>query len=202
MNVKKLTACALFIALATILSLIKIYRFPFGGDITALSMLEIVLPAWIYGVKTGAMCGLIFGGIQFVLGAYIISVPQVILDYVLAFSVMGVAGVFSNQRSGAAHLSEADFDGGAAPSRVSAFFGRHSLQLGYSLAIILRWIIATAAGLAWIAAGSTAWSGWAPLPYSMAYTGAYISTEGILTLIVISMPPMKKVLAYIKQQAL
>ena len=173
MNVKKITACALFIALATVLSLIKIYRLPFGGDVTALSMLFIVLPAWIYGPKEGFLCGLIYGAIQFVLGAYIISVPQVILDYVLAFSVMGVAGLVKDK----------------------------SLSFGYSLAILARWLIATAAGLAWIAAGSTAWSGWAPLPYSMAYNGAYIFTEAIVTIIVISMPPMKRALNYVKSLA-
>lgn len=228
MNVRKITACALFIALATILSLIKLYRLPFGGDVTAFSMLVIVLPAWIYGVREGMLCGLIFGLIQFILGAYIVSIPQVLLDYVFAFSVMGVAGVFAGKRNAQANAAEAPAEGGpeaagdeaegasayksvgaapgcmagaAAPSAFGKFISRHSLACGYSLAIIARWAIATAAGLAWIAAGSTAWSGWAPLPYSMAYNGAYIFTEAIVTLIVISTPPLKKALNHIKSLA-
>lgn len=172
MKIRRITVCALCIALATVLSMIRLYRFPFGGSVTLMSMLVITIPAWIYGFRTGTLSGLLYGMLQFVLGPTVVSIPQVILDYVLAFSVMGVAGLVNNQKN--------------------------SLIKGYSLAIIARWIIATLAGLAWVAAGSTAWEGWNPLPYSMAYNGAYIFAEALLTLIVISTPPMKRALEYIK----
>lgn len=175
MNIRKISVCALCIALATVLSLIRLYRFPFGGSVTLLSMLAITLPAWFYGVRTGTMAGLIYGLLQFVLGPTVVSIPQVILDYVLAFSVMGVAGLVNN--------------------------GKKSLIKGYSLAVVARWIIATLAGLAWVAAGSTAWEGWNPIPYSMAYNGAYIFTEAVITLAVIATPPMKKALDYVKSLA-
>lgn len=176
MKMRRLTVCALCIALATILSMIRLYRFPFGGSVTLLSMLVITLPAWIYGVKTGTLTGLLYGLLQFVLGPTVISIPQVILDYVLAFSVMGVAGFVNNQK--------------------------HSLIKGFSLAVIARWIIATLAGLAWVAAGTTAWEGWNPILYSMVYNAAYIFTEAIITIVVISTPPMKKALEHIKNQSL
>ena len=176
MNIRKITVCSLCIALACILSMIKLYRFPFGGSVTLLSMLVITLPAWIYGTKTGILSGLIYGLLQFVLGPTVISIPQVMLDYVLAFSVMGVAGLVNNQK--------------------------HSLVKSYSLAVIARWIIATLAGLAWVAAGTTAWEGWNPIAYSMAYNGAYIGAEAILTIVVISMPPMKRALEYIRSSAI
>ncbi len=176
MKIRRITVCALCIALATILSMIRLYRFPFGGSVTLLSMLVITLPAWIYGFRTGTLSGLLYGLLQFVLGPTVISIPQVLLDYVLAFSVMGVAGLMNNRK--------------------------YSLVKGYSLAVIARWIIATLAGLAWVAAGSTAWEGWNPIPYSMVYNGAYIFTEAILTLVVISTPPMKKALEYVKTLAI
>lgn len=176
MNIRKLTTCALCIALATILSLIRLYRFPFGGSVTLLSMLVITLPAWIYGPKTGILSGLIYGLLQFVMGPTVISIPQVVLDYILAFSVMGIGGFVNS--------------------------GKHSLIKSYSLAVVARWVIATLAGLAWVAAGTTAWEGWNPIPYSMVYNGAYIFTEAAITIILISLPPMKKALDYIKSQAL
>ena len=176
MKMRRITVCALCIALATVLSMIRLYRFPFGGSVTLLSMLVITLPAWFYGAKTGTLAGLLYGLIQFVLGPTVISIPQVILDYVLAFSVMGVAGFVNSQK--------------------------HSLIKGFSLAVVARWIIATLAGLAWVAAGTTAWEGWNPVLYSMVYNGAYIFTEAIITLLVISTPTMKKALEHIKNQAL
>ena len=175
MKMRRITVCALCIALATVLSMIRLYRFPFGGSVTLLSMLVITLPAWIYDVKTGTLAGLLYGLLQFALGPTVISIPQVILDYVLAFSVMGIAGFVNKQK--------------------------HSLIKGFSLAVVARWIIATLAGLAWVAAGTTAWEGWNPILYSMVYNAAYIFTEAIITIVVISMPPMKKALEHIKNQA-
>ena len=77
-----------------------------------------------------------------------------------------------------------------------------SLLKGYFAAIVARWVIATLAGLVWVAAGSTAWKGWAPLPYSMAYNGTYIFAEGIVTAVIISTPPVRKGLEYVRKQAL
>ena len=173
MKTRKITICALCIALASVLSMIKLFHFPFGGSVTLLSMLVITLPAWIYGVGTGIIVGFAYGVLQFVLGPTVISVPQVLLDYVLAFSVMGVAGLVKDSKL--------------------------SIVKGYCLAVVARWIVATLAGLAWVAAGSTAWDGWNPVLYSMVYNGAYIFAEAIITLIVIVMPPIRKVLDYIKE---
>ena len=172
MKIRRITLCALCIALASVLSMIRLYRFPFGGSVTLLSMLVITLPAWIYGTRTGVLSGLLYGMLQFVLGPTVVSVPQVILDYILAFSVMGVAGLVNNKKN--------------------------SLVKGYGLAVIARWIIATLAGLAWVAAGTTAWEGWNPLLYSMVYNGAYIFAEALITIAVISTPPMKRALEYLK----
>lgn len=176
MKTKTLTTCALCIALATVLSMIKLFHFPFGGSVTLLSMLVITLPALIYGVRIGIISGLVYGMLQFVLGPTAISVTQVLLDYVLAFSVMGVAGFVKDKKN--------------------------SFIKGYLMAVVARWIIATLAGLAWVAAGSTAWEGWNPVPYSMAYNGAYIFTEAAITVIVLLLPPVKKVLIYIKNKAI
>jgi len=175
MSVKKLVYCAMCVALAFVTSLIKLYQFPFGGSVTLCSMLFITLPAWFYGWKWGGLCGLVYGLLQFIVEPYILSVPQVMLDYVLAFSVMGVAGFFYNNKNG--------------------------LLIGYVAAVICRWIIATLAGLVWVSTGSTAWDGWAPLPYSMAYNAAYIFTEGIATFIILLMPPVRKAFTRVKASA-
>ena len=176
MSTKKLAFCAMCLALATVTSMIKVFEFPFGGSVTLCSMLFAILPAWFYGLPTGLLCGLIYGILQFVLGPYVMTPVQVLFDYVFAFTILGIAGIFCNQK--------------------------HGLVYGYILAAIGRWIMATIAGLIWVSLGSTAWDGWAPLPYSMAYNGIYIGAEAVITLIILSIPAVSSALVRIKKQAI
>lgn len=175
LTVKQLVICAVSIALAAVASMIRLYRFPFGGSVTLCSMLFAMLPAWLFGPAAGSLCGLIYGLLQFITGPTFISVPQFLCDYFFAFSVMGIGGFFRNRKNG--------------------------LVIGYIAAVIGRWVIATLAGLAWVAAGSEAWSGWSPLPYSMVYNGAYIFTEGVITVIILMLPPVKAALERVHRMA-
>lgn len=159
-------------ALAVVTGLIRIYTFPFGGSVTLFSMLFIVLPAWFYGVREGIIVGLIAGIVQFFMEPFFISVPQFILDYMLAFTVMGIAGFFRTRKKG--------------------------LIIGYAVGVIARWIIATLAGLAWFNAGMAAWDAKSPLPYSMAYNAAYIFAEAIVTIIILFIPAVNSALDKIR----
>ena len=176
MSTKKLAYCAMCLALAAVTSMLKVFEFPFGGSVTLCSMLFAMLPGWFYGARTGLLCGLIYGILQFVMGPYVMTPVQVLFDYVFAFMIMGVSGFFSRSRDG--------------------------LIKGYIAAVFGRWIMATIAGLIWVSLGSTAWDGWAPLPYSMAYNGAYIGTEAVVTLILLAIPAVRNALTRIKKQAL
>lgn len=175
MSSKKLAYCAMCLALAAVTSMLKVFEFPFGGSVTLCSMLFAVLPGWFYGARTGLLCGLIYGILQFVMGPYVMTPLQVLFDYVFAFTVMGVSGFFYRNRNG--------------------------LITGYIAAVFGRWIMATIAGLIWVSLGLTAWDGWAPLPYSMAYNGAYIGAEAVVTLVILSVPAVRTALARIKKQA-
>lgn len=91
-NTQKLTFAALCVALAVVLSYVKLFKMPQGGSITLemapLFLLSFVLgPLW--GMAGGAICGLI----QMAFGGYIVTASQAILDYVVAFGVVGIAGV-------------------------------------------------------------------------------------------------------------
>lgn len=175
MSTKKLVYCAMCLALAAVTSMIKVFEFPFGGSITLCSMLFAMLPAWFYGAGTGFLCGLIYGILQFVMGPYVMTPLQVLFDYVFAFMIMGAAGFFSRSENG--------------------------LIKGYLVAVVGRWIMATIAGLIWVSLGSTAWDGWAPLPYSMVYNGIYIGAEAVITLVILAVPAVRGGLARIKKQA-
>jgi thiamine transporter len=91
-NPKVLAEIAIFTALATVLSLIVIYVMPQGGSITLASMVPIIWLALRRGPKIGITTGTLYGIIQFMLLPYAIDPIQVLLDYPLAFAVLGLAG--------------------------------------------------------------------------------------------------------------
>jgi len=93
-NPKVLAETAVFVALATALSLIVVYTLPQGGSITAASMVPILWLALRRGPKVGIAAGVLYGFIQLGLLPYVINPVQLLLDYPLAFGVLGVAGLF------------------------------------------------------------------------------------------------------------
>ncbi len=173
MSTKQIVFCAMSIALGTLTSMLKVYEFPFGGSITLFSMLFVCLPGYLYGVGTGILSAAAYGVLQFILGPYILFPLQVLVDYLLAFGALGLAGLFSNAKNG--------------------------LVKGYLLGIIGRYVFSVISG--WIFFGEYAWEGWAPLPYSLAYNGAYIFSEGLITLIILMIPAVAKGLDHVKEMA-
>ncbi len=117
-NVKFITTSAVMLALATALAMvcavIPFLNLPFGGGFTVASMLPIILIAYMYGVRRGLCCAFAYSLIQILLGAftgggYIISlftvgsdnyqgifagVCIVLMDYILAYTVLGFGGLF------------------------------------------------------------------------------------------------------------
>ena len=101
-NNKTRTLCeaAIFIAMAEILSFIKLYEFPNGGSVT-LEMLPIILFAVRYGCGWGAGAGFVFGTVTYLIGnKFSIDWTTIICDYFLAFTALGLAGVFRGRRWG------------------------------------------------------------------------------------------------------
>lgn len=95
MNIKieEIVEGGVFIALATVLSLITIYKMPQGGSITAASMAPIIIYSIRWGVKKGLIAGAIYGLIQFFISPYFLSPMQFLLDYIIAYSLLGIAGL-------------------------------------------------------------------------------------------------------------
>ena len=97
-----LVESAIMIALATVLSVFKLAELPYGGSITLASMLPIAVLAYRHGTLRGLGAGLVYGVIQQLLGLKNLSyftTPQsivaiILLDYAVAFAVIGLAGIF------------------------------------------------------------------------------------------------------------
>jgi thiamine transporter len=94
LTTKIMVQVAIAIALGTVLKMFRIIQMPMGGSVTLGSMLPIIFIAYIYGPRVGYLAGLLFGIMDLLLGAYVVHPIQLLLDYILAFGVLGVAGYF------------------------------------------------------------------------------------------------------------
>ena len=93
-NAKSLAFAALSIALSFILSYIKIFRMPNSGSVTLASMLPLMLFAASYGVGPGLLAGAAYGLLQYLQGGYFVHPIQFLLDYPIAFALIGLAGLY------------------------------------------------------------------------------------------------------------
>ena len=87
----------MFVALATVLSYIKIFSLPQGGSVTLVSMVPILLLALRRGPSVGLIGATLYGVVQFTVDPYMFSLAQALLDYPIAFGLLGVAGFFQKR---------------------------------------------------------------------------------------------------------
>lgn len=92
-NTRLLAYGALSMSAAFVLSYIKILQFPNGGTVTPASMLPIFIFAYIAGPSAGIAVGLCYGMLQFFQDPFYVHPIQFILDYPLAFAMLGLAGL-------------------------------------------------------------------------------------------------------------
>lgn len=93
-NAKSLAYAALSIALSFVLSYVKLFRMPQAGSVTLASMLPLMLFSAAYGVGPGLLAGAGYGLLQYLQGGYFAHPIQFLLDYPLAFALIGLAGLY------------------------------------------------------------------------------------------------------------
>lgn len=176
-NSRKLAFCAIALAIAFVTSYIKFLPMPYGGTLTLCSMLFIVLTGYWYGPFIGIIVGFVFGILQFIQEPYVLTIFQVCCDYFFAFAALGFAGFYRNYKNG--------------------------LTIGYIFGILAR-------GAFHVLGGYLYWMEYMPenfpknlaVIYPFVYNYSYILGEGILTLIIINIPAVKKALESVSRMAL
>ena len=94
LRVRALTEGAMMVALAMVLSFIKIMELPNGGSLTP-AMFPILFFAHRWGLGRGLIAGFAFGLLQLIFdGAYAWGWQSMLLDYLVAFTPLGLAGLF------------------------------------------------------------------------------------------------------------
>ncbi len=91
---------AIFLALALVLNMLTLFRLPNGGSVD-LAMLPIFLFALRWGLGWGLLEGFLFGLLQLLIdGAVAWGWQSLLLDYIVAFTPLGVAGLFRGRGKG------------------------------------------------------------------------------------------------------
>ncbi|MEA5152577.1 MAG: energy-coupled thiamine transporter ThiT [Oscillospiraceae bacterium] len=100
LTLRALTEGAIMVAVAQILSYLKLWEMPWGGSIV-LSMIPILLYSVRWGLGAGLLSGFVFGVLQFTFdGGFAIGWQSIIGDYLLAFTVLGLAGLMRGKKGG------------------------------------------------------------------------------------------------------
>ena len=158
---KILVNVALAIAIGTVLKMFRIMEMPMGGSVTLGSMIPIIFIGYLYGPRIGCFAGIIFGIMDLLLGAYVVHPIQLLLDYILAFGALGVAGYFNK-----------------------------NITLGAFSAIFLRFLCHVISGVVFFSSYAGDKN---VLIYSILYNGTYLLPEAIITIIILSIFPIKRI---------
>ena len=166
---RKLTEAGLMLALATILSLLKLFELPYGGSITFASMLPVVIFSYRHGFKWGLLAAVANGLIQVLLGLNMLSyatsaaavVAIIFLDYLFAFTSCVLGAAFRRVNNGGTGLA-----------------------LGALCTCVIRYLFHAISGC-------TVWAGLSiptedALLYSISYNATYMIPETIVTVVAAS----------------
>lgn len=153
---------ALMVALAQILGYLKLAEAPNGGSIT-FAMFPIILFAVRWGLRPGLMAGFLFGLLQLIFdGAYACGWQSMLLDYLVAFTPLGLAGLFRGKSWGL-------FAG-----TLAGCLARFAIH--YISGVTVYKILAPTEFLNWTFSS--------PALYSLVYNGSYMLPNTIITLLI------------------
>jgi len=93
-STKSITYAAVCIALSYAFSYIKFFSMPQGGSVTFASLLPLMIYAYMFGVRKGVACGIIYGLMQFLQSPQAYEPIQILIDYPIAFGFIGISGIF------------------------------------------------------------------------------------------------------------
>ena len=172
---KKLTNSALMIALAQVLSLFAVFNGINGGDVTIGGAVPIIIVSFMYSTRWGVFTALVSTLVNMLLKGVITTLPadfgtyalMLILDYVLAFGVIGLAGFFERKLGNT----------------------KASMVASAVIVNVLRFVCHFISGI--VLWGSFAPDGQPVWLYSLLYNGGYMLPETVITAVLIALLPQR-----------
>ena len=172
LHIRMLCEGALMVAMAQVLSYVKLAEAPNGGSITP-AMFPIIFFAVRWGLSSGLLAGFLFGLLQLIFdGAYAWGWQSMLLDYLVAFTPLGLAGLFKRRSWGL-------FVG-----TVVGCAGRFVIH--YISGVTIYKILAPTEFMRWTFTS--------PSTYSLVYNGSYMLPNTIIALVVAALlyKPLKR----------
>ena len=175
-KVRVLVECAILVALATALSLVRIFKMPLGGEVTLASMLPICVISVRHGLKYGLFSSFVYSLFELLIGITLdgllgwgltpwMLIGCILFDYVIAFTAIGLAGIFRKHGEGGAYL-------------------------GITLALFVRFLSHLVSGYVifknleqWELFGAVFQN--SPLLYAVCYNGLFMLPELVITVVVV-----------------
>ena len=151
----------MFVALAQILGYIKFFSLPDGGSIT-LNMLPIFIYCVRWGLGPGMLASFTLSLLQLLLdGAFAWGWQSIIGDYIIAYTVLGFAGLFAKKKNG---------------------FYRGSL-FGAVCRFAVAWVVGATVWGEYMPDSFFGMTMTSPWFYSFLYNGSYLAVNALLCLI-------------------
>jgi len=175
-DARMIAKAAICIALAYILSMIKVFRMPMGGSVTLVAMFPLILFAVTFGPLEGLLIGCVYGLLQLLVDPYIIHPLQLLVDYPMAYAALAL-GCLAN-----------------AIPMPERFRMPAAMLLGY----LGRYAMAVLSGVVFFAeyAGDQG-----ALAYSLVYNLSYLGPETLICMVLACIPGMSRLPQILKQNA-
>lgn len=175
-NASMLAKAAICVALAYILSMIKIFRMPMGGSVSLVSMYPLILFAMAFGPLESLLIGCVYGFMELLLDPYIIHPIQMLVDYPLAYAAVALACL----------------------AKRIPVKERFKLPLAVALGYLGKYIMAVISGVVFFAeyAGDQG-----TLAYSLIYNLSYLGPEALVCMVVAAIPGMSRLPALLRMHS-
>lgn len=165
-SVQMIAEAGIMIALAKVLSMIKLFEMPLGGSVTLGSMVPIFIFAIRWGWQKGIIVGLVYGIVDFMIGGWYVNPIQVCFDYVFAYAMLGFAGIsLSKNKDRESFLSHLP---------------------AIALAVFLRGVSHTISGVVFYASSAEG-SGMSPFLYSVSYNYSFLAVDFIIAIAILAL---------------
>ncbi|MFD1446418.1 energy-coupled thiamine transporter ThiT [Oceanobacillus profundus] len=174
MNSKRtlfLVEVAIFTALALLLDILPIsFQIWAQGGSVSFAMIPVFIVAFRWGIKGGLLSGFLWGVLQVATGtAYVLEPLQGFIDYAIAFTVLGFAGLFAKKIQEAVKSGE---------SKTYLTY----ITLGVFVGSALRFVAHYVAGIVFFGSAVEGQPAWL---YSLIYNASYMVPSFIISTVIV-----------------
>lgn len=174
-NSRRVAAAAMCVAIAFVLSCVRIIKFPQGGSVTACSMLPIIAFAVAVGPAKGLLAGVAYGLLQLIQDPYVIHPLQLLMDYPMAFGALALGGLVN-----------------FVPVKDSL-----KLPLAVLLGSLGRFVMALISGAVFFAS-IYAEAGQSAFNYSFIYNIGYLGWDALFCLVISFVPGIRRIIPILR----